>query len=94
MTKKEFAKKWGFHPAKGFGIALFDCRKDLLIDLDKVIEVSINEVLPIHDEIIYAARRYESNQNKDNLPHHDFINGARFIISEIIKNKGEKKCKT
>ena len=87
MTKKEFAKKWGFHPAKGYGLALFDCRKDLLIDLNYVIENSINEVLPSFDEIIKGGRKYEQNQNKDNLPHHDFINGANFILSEIIKNK-------
>lgn len=87
MTKKEFAKKWGFHPAKGYGIALFDCRKDLLIDLDKVIKKIVDDIVPKSDEIIEAGREYEMHQNRDNLPHHDFINGARFIVTGIIKNK-------
>jgi len=38
MTKEEFANKWGYQPAKGFGSALFDCREQLLADLNEVIK--------------------------------------------------------
>ena len=37
MTRQDFANRWGFQPAKGYGSALFDCRESLLKDLDAVI---------------------------------------------------------
>ena len=36
MTREEFAKKWGLHPAEGYGNARFDFSEALLKDLDSL----------------------------------------------------------
>jgi len=46
MTKEEFAKRWGYQTGIGYGQALFDCREQLLKDLEEVIKnLSLN--LPV-----------------------------------------------
>ena len=77
MTKTEFIQKYN----------LGEYINNMSKDLDFVIENAINEVLPTHDKIIYASREYEKISGFHNLPHHDFINGANYILAQIIKNK-------
>lgn len=36
MNKQDFLDKWGYQPAEGHGIALFDCREELDKDLKEL----------------------------------------------------------
>lgn len=63
MTKEEFAKRWGYQTAQGYGQALFDCREQLLNDLDEVIKnISLN--LPVIKSVCvctYSWKTYLMN---------------------------------
>lgn len=43
----EFAKKWGYQSGEGYGVAIFDCREELLKDLDELMV----SMLPSDDDI-------------------------------------------
>jgi len=44
MTREEFAEIWGYKTAIGYGSAMFDCRENILNDLDKLIGNEVNNI--------------------------------------------------
>jgi len=48
MTREEFAEKWGYQSAIGYGSAQFDCKESLLKDLDVLIADEVKKLALPH----------------------------------------------
>ena len=94
MTEQDFANRWGFQPAKGYGSALFDCRENLLKDLDAVIADEVkNLALPhvsgsllLRSDEICLLEKYSLWLTKNGYMDTDWKDEEPFAIDEFLKS--------
>ena len=78
MTRQEFADKWGYQTGVGYGSAQFDCREQLLKQLDELIQTEVNK-LALGDVSTCGAIPYDSLS--------DNFKASMKSIDEALKRK-------
>lgn len=87
MTRNEFAEKWGYQAAVGFGGAEFDFRTQLLNDLDKLIATETEQWIK-YDFNNPETRPKEYGKyfvcRKDEKLHWETWNGSGWAYNEKV----------